>query len=512
MSVTRRVAANSMWYGLEVGFGAATMVVTSVLLSRIFGPERLGYYNYIVWLTYVAGVLGTVGVPLATLKFMTEYLSKDEPGTAYRIYQLGMRVQLALMSVLVLGLLAGVWFLAPPEHRWMTTLLVVGIAPRMIGFMPAQINSAAQELHRNLPSSIAANFTSVAVILLTLKMDWGLLGLAASHPAGHFVDLALKLAMTAGRRNEWKRAAAGVKLDPALRLRMRNFAAQGLGLLVLNVVVWDRSDVLLLRHLNPDLSQVTFFSYSFTLVEKLLLIPQVVAGSMGLNLLSQQALDQRRMTATAVSSAVYLLLIGLPVMLGAVALSRPLWMIYGDKFAPAVPVFVIMTLLAVSRTIQYPATLLLQATENQGFLLWLGVGCASVNLGLDAMLIPAHGAVGAAIGNGVGQTLSALGAWAFIARKYSPDLMTAVAGRIVASGLVMAGAALAATWWLPPLAGAAAGLLTGVFVYAAMLRLTRALGQEDRNRLESIAGALPGALRYPFHRLLWTVIPNAPAR
>ena len=512
MSVTRRVAKNSMWYGLELGFGAITMLVTSVLLSRIFGPERLGYYNYIVWLTYVAGLLGTVGLPAATLKFMAEYLSKDEPGMAYRIYQLGWRTQLVLTAVLVLILLAGVWFLAPAEHRWMTTWLVLGIAPRMIGFIPAQINSASQELHLNLPSSIAANLTTVAVILVTLLMGWGLPGLAVSHPIGHTVDLMLKLWLTAKRRHEWKRAAAGVTLDQALRLRLRNFAAQGLGLLLLNVVVWDRSDVFLLRHLNPDLSQVTFFSYSFTLVEKLLLIPQVLGGSMGLNLLSQQALDRRRMTATAVSSSVYLLLIGLPVMLGAVALSRPLWMIYGEKFAPAVPVFVIMCLLAVPRTIQFPAAVLLQATENQGFLLRLGLACAAVNLGLDVLLIPSHGAAGAAIGNGAGQTLSALGAWAFIARTFRPDLMPGVAGRIVASGVVMAGAALAATWWLPPFTGAAAGLLTGVVVYAGMLRLTRALGQEDRNRLESLAGALPGALRYPFNRLLWTVIPNAPAR
>jgi O-antigen/teichoic acid export membrane protein len=511
MTNTRRIAKNSFWYGLEIGVGAVTMLVSSVLLSRVFGPERLGYYNYIVWLTYVTGMLGAVGLPLATLKFMSEHVSKNELGTAYLIYRLAWRVQLTLALLLVTALLLAVWWLTPLEHRWMTIVLVLGIAPRMIGFIPAQINSASQELHLNLPSSLCSNLVTVAIIIATVKFDWGLLGLAMSHPVGQTVDLILKLILTARRRNLWKSSAApGAALDPALRARMRTFAIQGLGLLLLNLVIWDRSDIVLLRHLNPDLSQVTFFSYSFTLVEKLLLIPQVLSVSMGINLLAQQTLDRGRMAAMAVSSGVYLLLVGLPVMLGAAALSRPLWMIYGERFAPAAPVFVVMAALAVARAIQSPATVFLQATENQALLLRAGLLSAAVNLSIDVLLIPSHGALGAAIGNGTGQAVSAAVAWVFIARKFSPDMMYGMAARILGSGIVMAGVVLAMTRWLPPVAGAVAGSLTGVFVYAAMLRLTRALRLEDRNRLLSLAAALPERLRYPFNRLLWTVIPNAP--
>jgi O-antigen/teichoic acid export membrane protein len=512
MSNTSRVAKNSFWYSLEIGFGAATMLVTSIFVSRIFGPERLGYYNYIVWLTYVTGVLGTVGLPQTALKFMSEHLSKDEPGTAYLIYRLAWRLQLVLTLALLSAALPAVWWIVPAEHRWMTIFLVLGIAPRMIGFIPAQINSVSQQLHLNVPSTLTANLVTIAIIFATIRFDWGLLGLAISHPIGHSVDLALKLILTAPRRKLWKSALApGATLAPALRGRMRTFAVQGLGLLLLNLVVWDRSDIFLLRHLNPDLSQVTFFSYSFTLVEKLLLVPQVLAGTMGLNLLAQQKLDSGRMAATAVVSGIYLLLVGLPVMLGAAALSRPLWMIYGDKFAPAAPVFVIMATLAVARTVQSPATVLLQATENQAFLLRAGLLCAAVNLGIDVLLIPVHGALGAAIGNGTGQMLSAAVVWVFIARKFSPDMRYGMIARILASGIVMAGVVIAMTRWLPPVAGSAAGVMTGMFVYVAMLRLTRALRQEDRDRLQSLAAILPERLRYPFNRLLWTVIPNAPA-
>ena len=86
MSTTRTVAKNSFWYGLELSFGAIVILGTSLVVGRAFGPARLGYFNYLVWLTFVAGTLGSVGLPVATQKYMAEYMGKREPGVAYSIF------------------------------------------------------------------------------------------------------------------------------------------------------------------------------------------------------------------------------------------------------------------------------------------------------------------------------------------------------------------------------------------------------------------------------------------
>lgn len=503
---TARIAKNSLWYGFELAFGAVTMLGSSIVLSRVYGPARLGYYNYLVWLTYVAGLLGSMGLPAAILKYMTEFLGQGKPGIAYRIFWMGFRAQAMLAAALVTGGVAVVWLTTPPEFRWVGFWLVVAIAPRMLGFMPGQVNSAMQDLARNIPSTLAANVVTLLIILASVWFDWGMLGLALSHPIGHTLDLIIKFALTAGRLREWK-LEAGPPLEPALKRRVRAFAFQGLGLMVLNVVVWNRSDLILLKHLNPDISQVTFFSYSYSLVEKLLMIPQVVGASMGLNMLANQGREQSRLTSLAVSSASYLLLIGLPVLLGAVAMSRPLWMIYGDKFGPAVPVFIIMCLLAACRIVLPPAQTMLQATENQGFLLILGCTCAALNIGVDVWLIPIHGAVGAAIGNGLAQAVAAAGAWAFLIRRFSPEINSGALMRILLSAVVMAITAGAFTLNLPPISGAISGVVAGVVVYFAMLRQTKALRGEDRDRFLSLTEAFPPALRHPCNRILWTLIP-----
>ena len=400
------------------------------------------------------------------------------------------------------------WFLPPPEYRWVAMWLVIGMAPRMLGFLVGQINAVAGDLSRNVPAAIGGSLVSVAINLGAVWYDWGPLGLAVAHPAGNAVDLGLKFLFTHSTRRAWKREGP-VPIEPVLRQRMRTFAFQGVGMVVLNILVWDRSDVFLLRHLNPDLSQVTFFSYAYSLIDRLLTLPQVLGGAMGLSLMNEFSKDRRRVVNLAVSSGTYLLLVGLPIMLGAVAISRPLWMVYGPKFAPAAPVFVTMALLAALRTALPPANTLLLASERQGFILIWTFVCGLAHLGLDIVLIPSQGALGAAIGNGVGQAAAVAGVWVYIVREFKPDVNWAVVGRILLSAVTMAATVTPIAWWLPPVSGAATAAGAGVLAYLGMLRLTRALRAEDRDRFMTLARVFPPVLRYPIDRILWSVIPQA---
>src|SRR5262245_38083478 len=112
---TTRVAKNSFWYGLELAVGAVATLGSSVVLSRVFGPERLGDYNYLVWLTYIAGLLGSMGLPAAILKYMSEYVALDKPGIAYRIFWMGFRAQALLSLALVAAGIVFIWLTTPPH-------------------------------------------------------------------------------------------------------------------------------------------------------------------------------------------------------------------------------------------------------------------------------------------------------------------------------------------------------------------------------------------------------------
>ena len=44
-SNTQTVARNSFWYGLEQLFGLGAAFFTTVFVARVFGPERMGYFQ-----------------------------------------------------------------------------------------------------------------------------------------------------------------------------------------------------------------------------------------------------------------------------------------------------------------------------------------------------------------------------------------------------------------------------------------------------------------------------------
>src|SRR5580698_6986402 len=50
-SLKRRIAHNSIWYGVEVAIGILATLATTILIARLIGPARLGYFNYIYWLS-----------------------------------------------------------------------------------------------------------------------------------------------------------------------------------------------------------------------------------------------------------------------------------------------------------------------------------------------------------------------------------------------------------------------------------------------------------------------------
>src|SRR5262249_4914686 len=157
----------------------------------------------------------------------------------------------------------------------------LAILPRMIGLIPSQANNAAELMKRNTGPSLTGGLVNIGLTWFSLWAGWGLFGVAASLAAGATVELILKLRSV----QDWVGAQqAGAQQDSAipaeLKRRMFTYSAHGLVLMLLNVVVWDRSDLVILKLLNHVPGQVTFFSLSFNLTERLLMIPNSFGGSL----------------------------------------------------------------------------------------------------------------------------------------------------------------------------------------------------------------------------------------
>src|ERR1035438_2051105 len=155
MTNTKTIAKNSGWYGIDQIVAAVIAIITSIAINRYLGPSKNGY---IVWISYIAGVvssLGGVGISAATRKYMAEFIGMGDRGTARYIFLQTLFLQTGLATLTTGGLLYWVLGHADPDYKLAAALLVLSMWPSMINAIPAMANNASEDLSTNLPGSLA---------------------------------------------------------------------------------------------------------------------------------------------------------------------------------------------------------------------------------------------------------------------------------------------------------------------------------------------------------------------
>jgi len=503
---TRTIARNSLWYGLELIFNLVVAFGTSVAVARVVGKDRLSYYQYVVWLTNITIAVGSFGLPITTRKYMAEHLNRGETVLARTIYWATIKLQgwIALAASAVS--LALVLWLGDRDYLAPSVLLVAAMAPRILATIPSQANNAAEVMRRNTGPALIGGMVNTLLTILSLLRGWDLAGIAAAACVASFLECGLKLLSV----ERWLGGVARGIIPPELKRRMFVYSGQGLALMVLNIVVWDRSDMVILKALNPNRDQITFFSIAFNLVERILVLPYAFGGSLGATMMAQFGRAQARLNEMTVNGARYALLVSSPLLVGVACISQPLvLLLYREPYRPLIPVLVIVALMAVPKALVAGPSMLLQARERQGFLIFWGCICGAVDIGLDVLLTPRHGAIGAAIANGSAQALAALGTWIYVCKTQDLRLKLRDFGPILLSGAVMAVGVLAFTRFVPGYVGMFGSIALGAAIWTIALRVTGALNSEDASRFLSLGGPLPTALQPHWKRLIsWL----APAR
>ncbi len=501
---TQTIARNSFWYGSETAVGFVLLFATSIPLARILGPEKLGYFNYVAWLTGMTASLGTLGIPGVVAKFIAEHLGRGERGVVRAVFFRCLHLQIFLATCITAVALGIVVVWGDPRYALVSSLQVLSIFPAMVGSVLSMTNYAQERMSANFAGSMVSAGIYLLGVFLSLWQGWGLVGVAASLLVGRLVELIVRLIPCVGRMKTFPTGG----ISPALGTQMVSFARKQVILLVLGLIVWDRSDLVMLKLLSSDIKQITFFSIVYNLTEKLLLVPRILGGAVSASLLVQYGRDSRKMNDLAVAGTRYMMLIGAPLLAGVALVSPSLIRVmYGAQYTPAIPVLVIAALFAILKSVLDPANNMLLANDRQSPAVVCSLFCAALNIGLDWLLIPAHGAIGAAVGNGVAQATLVLAYWilCMVLFGVAPDFRSA--GKVASASAAMAVPVLLLNHFLPALPALIAGSISGAMVYITVLALTSFFGPEDYARLGHLGDILPGAARPAFRATLGFLIP-----
>ena len=504
MSNTKTIARNTGWYGLENLVNAALTLITSIAIARSLGPSRMGYIIYVSWIASVVGSLGGLGIPATTQKYMSEFLGMGDRGTARYIYFRTMILQIGLASMATAALLLWVMHDAGAGYRAASGLIVLSIWPSMVNFISAQANVATENLSANLPASVISIFVFFVAILATVLLKWGVVGVGASMFLMRAVDFLVRLFPTMKRILAWETT----HIHPVgLSGRMIAFSWQSVTSMIVALIVWDRSEFFLLKHLCSDIRQVAYYSVAFSMAERLLIGSTVFGSAASVTIFAQYGRDRSKLSAVTASAFRYLALTSIPIHVISAALALPaLLLLYGNQYRGAAAVVVLAPLLCMPKAFIGPVQSLLQSAERQSYVILATVVAGIVDIGVAWYLIPTHGAVGACIGNGAAQTAAVAMMWAIGIRLYGVRLPWAQVAKITFSSIIASLTAHCIAVQLPPLWAILCGGSASLIVLLGLFYLMRVLEPEDRTRFGVLTGMLPKSIARPANKALSLLI------
>lgn len=489
-----RIARNAAF---NVGTGVASagaLLVTGIVVARFLGPDETGLYALVNWGVVVVVTLAATGVGFAAMKFVAQHHGEGADGD-----EVASIARFSVRAGIVGAVLAGAVFAAAsgplarafgePRARDLFLLGACVAVPLAITRVVAGPLQGLQRQALFLPLTLAQGLLFLAGSAAVLAAGGGLVELFYVQIAVASVVLVLHVAVL-------RRVPLGGtprRLAPAMRSRILSYGAVATGLSALDLVVWQRSEVVLLG-IFAEPRTVAFYSIAFALAEGLQqIVPTAVSTALFPSLSRAFATDDRAFMAIAYERSVRITVsVTLPVAVGGALLAAPaIETLYGEEFVGAAVALQILLFSAAAGRIGYSFSSLLFAGDRERLLLVMTVGWAVLNVGLGLAFIPAFGLVGAALVNAGVQILAVATGPVIVWRLFGLSLPFGSLLRVAAATLPMAGAIVIVTLVVDgALAVLLLGGLAGTVAYAATLPATGALAPDElalaRERLGSV--------------------------
>ncbi|HXU04059.1 MAG TPA: oligosaccharide flippase family protein [Polyangia bacterium] len=511
MGHAKTIARNSLWSLADSLLGMVSSFGCSIAVARVMGPDQLGYYNVVTWMANMAAWIAAFGIPAATRTYAAEAFGRGDHALARAIVEITSRIQLALgLTAVAVGLVV-VFIAVPPVHRTFAILAVISILPYLMYPMPTAGITATEDLAPVVRASLISTVVIGGGTAVALVFGWGLVGLTTAMLASRVVDFGLRQYFYQRIYRTFPAPPAGQKLPPELKRRLIEFCKQATFMTVLEIVVWERSEVFFLQHFST-MAEVSFFTQPFNWVSQwLLLLPRIISVAAGASIAVQQGRDPSQTAGLAIGSTRVLMLLILPAAFGLSALASPIiTVLLGAKYLPSIGVFAFLAVMTLGKGIQLPARQLLVSTGRQHLLVRWGVVLCAVNLVLDLVLIPGRGSMGAAIAKGIILMAGGASIWWIVAVSFRARLPLAVIARMAIASAAMWALVRTIVAVVPPLPALVLGPPAGIIAIVVLFRVLRCLEPSDREVLASLGRKLPAAARPAWGVMVGFMFPTPP--
>jgi O-antigen/teichoic acid export membrane protein len=399
---TRQVGSAVFWSVFARSGRFVLSLVSSVIVVRGLGSYDYGVLSLVrTFLTFSALIAGA-GLGQALLKFLPALRVARDVRGARRLVR---NVLIAQVVVWIL-LLAGIYLARPvwetifhfEQYDGIGNLIFAAVSLSVFELffsMIAQILNAHYDTKRLSLAAIVNHLILIVLLIVLLRAGVGVLGVLVAGAAG---NLAACLMLLGHAARHFSAQEEGADRGGITGGRIARFALPLGAIGVLNMIVWRQSEIFFLAHYRSAV-ETGYFDLAYRLPQIMLeFIPQTVwpiimAG------FSEVYEKNRDSLVTAIDRyyKVLFLLCAPVCVFGVTFAGKMIPVLYSEAMAPAaVPAqlfFVIFTLSVFST----PLSMSLYVMEKSHVNLIIVLLLAATNIGLDFILIPRYGVVGAIV-------------------------------------------------------------------------------------------------------------------
>jgi O-antigen/teichoic acid export membrane protein len=382
-------------------FTAATGYLFKVYLARVLGAEALGIYALGMTIVGLLGIFNALGLPYSAVRFVAGYMATARFDLLRSF--LASSIFLLLVFNLLLGgavLLIGPWvsvrfYHTPALTRYLGLFALIMVFGALTGFL-GQVLTGYKDVARR---TVITNFIgSPLMMIFTLGLVgaglglWGYIFAQASSALVVIVLLALAV---------WRltpKAARGFRgsLAPMER-EVVSFSAIVFGVSFLEYLMAQADKILIGFYLNAR--EVGIYAVAMALVAFVPIILQSVNQIFSPTIADLYARGQIDLLGRIFQTLTkWILGLTLPLAAGMVIFAPALMRIFGRDFEAGWLVLVIGTLGQLINCGVGSVGYLLLMSGNQRSLIRIQAVMACVMVGLNLVLIPKFGIMGAAVG------------------------------------------------------------------------------------------------------------------
>jgi O-antigen/teichoic acid export membrane protein len=492
-STLRRVAPAMAWNVAGRILRFVLGLGISMLLFRGLGEFDFGLLSMVRTALAFTTLLCSLGFGQALLKFLPTFRVAGTEGSSAWILRRAL-----LFQTLAWGILVGLFFLARPLLASLTESRVLPLFGLGLALSLAEVYflllfnalSAWMDVRRLNVVLVLAQVTYMGMLVLVLVRDWGVAGVLVAGGVNHlWIAIALWDRVRKVLRERGGERDASVDGKRVLRYAFP-FVLIGL----LNLVVWRQSEVILLGYFMTP-REAGFFEIGYKLPQTVLeFIPGTIWPLIMAAFSEAYAKDRKLITRGIETYYKLLFLLALPLSLGGFVLGdRIVTLAYTTKAAAAAGLCRGFFLVFAFSFFTAPLSMALYAAEKSRLNLGVYAVMAVVNVGLDLLLIPRWGLIGAFVPVSLAVLLSPLLYYPLVRREgIDVRIPFAFVGRCFLGALPVL--LVLPLKFLVPVAGFRAGILPllalvalGGALVMGGYRVTRVVGREE----EELVRALP---------------------